>query len=215
MSEDSATLERELTATTTTRIFKDLPVASDQTVTTHLTGMLRGLEKGRLLHFGNALYKFYEGSSRTWTGVCGAEKNIPVGECHSSTVSIPNSEISEIRKGLNELRKLPPDWNGSETVQIKPICFLAAYSFAFSAENWARENYKRIPIVHVAPTPSGGVLMQWFGKETQGRELILSFKANPSLNRAFYAVDEASDYELEGAFLSFEDIVSHFSWLIG
>ena len=124
-------------------------------------------------------------------------------------------ERNALLQGLDNLRDLPSDWNGPSSVPLSQFCYMAAYQFAREADKWAQSSQKTIPKVHVAPMPSGGVLMQWFGKETNGRELIVTFKPKNKLKCRVYAVDDAKGFELEQDFLYFWEVEHILGWLIG
>jgi hypothetical protein len=120
-------------------------------------------------------------------------------------------------RGIERLKDLPGDWNGPQSSALNPASFKAALDFAKSTEKWVAKNNKRIPKLHVGPTNSGGIVFQWFGRETNGRELILTFEPSSAQNCRYKSlrVDEANGIEDESDFTRLDQAVDCVKWLLG
>jgi hypothetical protein len=116
-----------------------------------------------------------------------------------------------ISMGLEKLQDLPQDWNAPKT-GLDTHVVNSAFALAKEIESWAINNGLRIPRLHIGPTTKGGIIFEWRGKNTLGRELILTL--NPQGKTRFYQANSRG-FEAEGEFKTFADLVPKLEWLIG
>ncbi|MCY3017593.1 MAG: hypothetical protein NTW87_00985 [Planctomycetota bacterium] len=79
---------------------------------------------------------------------------------------------SLVEDEIAALRYLEPGWNGPKSPAISSEAI-------DDATDWARtlETFRpALPWPKVGPTTNGGVILQWFGEQTEGRELELVFR---------------------------------------
>lgn len=117
----------------------------------------------------------------------------------------------ELVDEVHQLKAMPDDWDGKP---IQSVCIVAAADFAARLQDWIERNAPKLPLPRIGPTIGGGIVFEWFGRGTDGRELVITFKSrdnNPSIT--CLASDDRSAYEHEAGIHSFADFETALNWL--
>lgn len=131
-----------------------------------------------------------------------AESPVPVGR---------GAVVTAVAKLYN----IPADWNGPRSKPIHKDCLHNATFFAQSLERNIIANCLQIPLPHVGPTVSGGVVFEWFGDDTFGKELVYTFSFDQEFKITFVRTGGDSEIDEEGLITHPEQISSHLHWLSG
>lgn len=95
-------------------------------------------------------------------------------------------------------------------VELCPECYHKAFFLFSDIEKWFIENNKPFPYPNFGVAKNGSIIFQWMGKETNGKELIISFLPEKEIDCAWF--DKDSEIK-EKEIFKFEDLIDILKWL--
>ena len=132
----------------------------------------------------------------------------PLASATSALSSTPQSR--NLGPLSSKIAVLPQHLGQGET--LDSACFEMAKKFAGKIETWIEERGQAVPKAFITYTSQGGILFQWFGKETKGKQLAISFQPNREIECLRF---NNEDVEEEIVLDSFDKLTGPLSWLIG
>jgi len=149
--------------------------------------------------------KYYDG----WDPMV-AESASPIGFAYfdrcEDEAQTSHQAARSLQNDVARASKLPADWPGEP---VDETCLRRALRIADVIQNFLWTYHPEVPLPYVSPTTIGGIVFEWFGKGTDGREFILAVEPEETA----LLMTDASGHEREVQLAEISHLTSHLRWL--